>query len=338
VKILTIFRALHHIGRLLQSKNNNCKYAALAALEVLMRNARPPDLTEAQEDGVLDCLTHHDDSIKRKTLALLCALANEGNVRTVCKKLVEYVRETRDLVHREVLVGRAVDLTDKFGSGSDRIDWYVSTLLKLLQNAAPGAQREEVMGKMKVRMMTEDREVSAPVVKKMLRVLKKLLTSGARNVTVARMYVWLVGEFPQHLEDEDSSAIVEICSVGLLEENFYNEKWHPVLRSCLNAIFTLVTTSDVACKDLNAFLQKCLEQVRSSNAISIRRSKNYKIVHSFKDLVLVCLGHCRRTSCHPPPLVRGPNCARGGGRPRQRRGLYPVLPGRNRGRRAGMRG
>ena len=262
-------KAAHYVCKFLQSKNNNCKYMALSGFEVLLRrSSRAPQLTAAQEETILDCLKHPDETVRRKTLALLWSLANESNVKTVCKKLTEHVRDARDPVQREDLIAKTVDLADRFGAAAAKTDWYVSSLLKLLQ-ASAGAQRERIMGKMKARLgngsaAAEDNAsaAAAAVGSKLLRVLSRLLASTT-NVTAARLYVWTVAEFPRHLED-GSEAFAEICRVGSLEADFSSEKWQPVLRSCLDALFSLLvaadycdTKRDAVSGAARAFLSKC---------------------------------------------------------------------------------
>ena len=92
--------------------------------------------------------------------------------------------------------------------------------------------------------------------------LSRLLAS-THNVTAARLYVWTVAEFPHNLED-GSEAFAEICRVGSLEADFSREKWQSVLRSCLDALFSLLVAADYCDKKQDAvssatrsFLSKC---------------------------------------------------------------------------------
>ena len=255
-------KAVHYVCKFLQSKNHNCKYMALSGFEVLLRNSRAPQLTEAQEETVLDCLAHHDDTVRRKALALLWSLANETNAKTVCKKLTEQSRVTKDPVQKEDLVAKTMELADRFGADPAKTDWYVSSLLKLLQTAA-GAQRDVIMGKMKARLSQGAAEGdNASVGKKLLCVLSRLLATTP-NVTAARLYVWAVAEFPRHLED-GTEALAEICRVGSLDDDFSSERWQPVLGSCLDALFSLLVASDycdnqdvIEKSNARTFLSKC---------------------------------------------------------------------------------
>lgn len=264
-------KAVHYVCKFLQSKNNNCKYMALSGFEVLLRSSRAPQLTEAQEETILDCLLHHDDTVRRKALALLWSLANETNAKTVCKKLTEQVRVTKDPVQKEDLIGKTIELADRFGVDAAKTDWYVSSLLKLLQTSA-GAQREMIMGKMKARLCKGAQD-NASVGEKLLRVLSRLLASSSPNVTAARLYVWTVAELPRHLEGE-TEALAEICRVGSFEEDFSCERWQPVLRSCLDALFSLLAATDYCDKkdaiidssNARAFLSKCAHHSSSSVA------------------------------------------------------------------------
>ena len=249
-------KALNFINRFLQSKHNNAKYTGLSALELLLRK-RPPQLSEAQEDSVLQCLSHYDDSIRRKTLSLLYVLANESNVRVICEKLIEHVRLSEDEFQRRDLIAKTMDLAERLTSS---LDWHASVMLKLLQ-CSGGVQRETIMGKMTAALGEDspdkkDEDEVDRVGAKLTRVLKKIMDSSTSippPVTVLRLYVWCFVRF-----GDAKAAPGVVCDVGSMQTDFSDPNWQPVLGACLDAIFHLVAQSSIDCDaKVEAFVRKC---------------------------------------------------------------------------------
>jgi hypothetical protein len=89
-------------------------------------------LTTAQQDVVLRSLHHPDEVMKRRTLSLLCTVAEAYNAEIVCTQVADHVHDhcahNPHLQHD--LVSRAVALTDKFPNSQTH--WHIAMLIRLL--------------------------------------------------------------------------------------------------------------------------------------------------------------------------------------------------------------
>lgn len=89
-------------------------------------------LSAAQQDIVLRSLSDPDEAMKRRTLSLLCTLAQAHNAEIVCAQVVDYIREhcAHNPYLQHDLVSRAVALTDKFPNSQTH--WHIAVLIRLL--------------------------------------------------------------------------------------------------------------------------------------------------------------------------------------------------------------
>jgi len=89
-------------------------------------------LSAAQQEIVLRSLSDPDEAMKRRTLSLLCTLAQAHNAEIVCAQVVDYVRDScaHNPYLQHDLVSRAVVLTDKFSSSQTH--WHIAVLIRLL--------------------------------------------------------------------------------------------------------------------------------------------------------------------------------------------------------------
>ena len=81
-----------------------------------------PSLAAKHQSVVLDCLEDPDETIKRKTLALLARMTNDMNVGIVTQKSIEFLRATTDEFLRKQLVSRVTNLAERFAPSTL---WYV---------------------------------------------------------------------------------------------------------------------------------------------------------------------------------------------------------------------
>ncbi len=268
-------RALNCAVRFLQSRHNNVRYTGLECLECLLSSGGTKIArTRAFDESVMDCLDHADDSVQRKALSLLQALADADNAKAVCSRLLDCLRRDdgdsrekgeeggdgqndppMDEFRRADLLEKVTELVDRFG-GDCGLDWRVRTLLRLLQSSADGAQREELMERLKRSVgppiatgkaeTKGEREERVQVGWKLTKVLARNVEAEGKgsHVSVLRLYFWCLSHFyavgkdePENLGDA-SSVASKICRTGLDSESF--SKSPLVLASCLEAVFTLL--------------------------------------------------------------------------------------------------
>ena len=259
-------KALQFIRRFIQSKHNDVKYIGLSALEIIFKHS-PPKLGPEEEESVLNCLSHFDVTIQRKTLSLLYVLASKDNVRKICDKLVEYIKDSEDDFQREDLIEKVLDLANSFSIG---LDWNVSVLLKLLQSST-GNQREKLLTKLKnaVKIRNEDSKQVLTEKKKvglkLTVILKKICSSEKPPPPALRLYVWSLTEnFNSDEEIDVAKAVDEICKIGQTCDGSNADVWQPVLVSCLHSLFNLLSKiNSNPTESLKEFLKKCQSEPNS---------------------------------------------------------------------------
>lgn len=100
-------------------------------MEIVLQQYKLP-LSTAQQDVVLTSLCHPDEAMKRRTLSLLCTVAEAHNAEIVCTQVVDYVCDqcshNPHLQHE--LISRAVALTDKFPNSQTH--WHIAALIRVL--------------------------------------------------------------------------------------------------------------------------------------------------------------------------------------------------------------
>lgn len=81
--------AASNVGRFLRSGNNNLKYLGITALASAV--SINPVYASEHKNLVIDCLDDPDETLKRKTLDLLCKMTNTANVKVIVDKLLGYL-------------------------------------------------------------------------------------------------------------------------------------------------------------------------------------------------------------------------------------------------------
>lgn len=73
-----------------------------------------------------------DETLKRKTLELLCKMTNPANVTVITERLVTYLKSSVDPYLRKDLAPRIVQLAERFAPDNM---WFVETMLALFEYA-----------------------------------------------------------------------------------------------------------------------------------------------------------------------------------------------------------
>lgn len=100
-------------------------------MEIALQQYKLP-LSTAQQNVVLTSLCHPDEAMKRRTLSLLCTVAEAHNAEIVCTQVIDYVRDqcSHNPHIQHDLVSRAVALTDKFPNSQSH--WHIAALVRVL--------------------------------------------------------------------------------------------------------------------------------------------------------------------------------------------------------------
>eukprot|EP00095_Tigriopus_kingsejongensis_P009284 maker-scaffold175_size286436-snap-gene-1.50 protein:Tk09284 transcript:maker-scaffold175_size286436-snap-gene-1.50-mRNA-1 annotation:"ap-4 complex subunit epsilon-1" len=206
-------KSLFFINKCLQSKHSNMKYMGLVSLYEFFRHPPPPNLSDLQQDNVLECLKHPDDSVQRQALVFLYELANESNVTAICKTLLEYIKASKDPFQAQQLSRQCVEVAKKWNSAN--LDWYTGLLLKLLQ--ASQTNREFLVTEIKAILggLFPDKARNETRLKaggKLTKVLGSICEQDKPPQMVQELYIWCL------VQDFSASNLVDnvekVCDIG----------------------------------------------------------------------------------------------------------------------------
>eukprot|EP00035_Acanthoeca_spectabilis_P034808 m.31001 g.31001 ORF g.31001 m.31001 type:complete len:1232 (-) comp6877_c0_seq1:65-3760(-) len=198
------------IGRFLQGENNNLKYLGITALvEVVQVN---PAYAAEHQMVVIDCLDDPDETLKRKTLELLCKMTNPANVLVITEKLVGYLQGSVDPYLRKDLAPRIVQLAERFAPDNT---WFVETMLALFESAGdviPGESLNNVLALVANPDSGSDEE-DAELRLFTFETCMELLEKPRLPDMLTRAVCWIIGEYAYLGQaDFDQAAVIEVVT------------------------------------------------------------------------------------------------------------------------------
>ena len=78
------------------------------------------------------CLDDPDDTLKRKTLELLCRITGPENVSVICTKLIEYLESVTDQFIRGDLARKITEIAEKHAPNHE---WFLVTVSRVFRLA-----------------------------------------------------------------------------------------------------------------------------------------------------------------------------------------------------------
>ena len=84
------------------------------------------------QDVIMRCLDDPDDTLKRKTLELLCRITGPENVSVICSKLIEYLECMTDQFIRGDLARKITEIAEKHAPNHD---WFLVTVSRVFRLA-----------------------------------------------------------------------------------------------------------------------------------------------------------------------------------------------------------
>ncbi len=261
-------KCLSVVNTLLHCRHNNAKHTGLSALEVLTRNRSASCNWSQNTSGVLECFDHGDDSIRRKALALLCALACQENVEEVAERLQERLAQvSSDRFESAELIYRVSDLVRRFKGPS--LDWRVATLVRLLQVCESAETEEKLSNQLKSLLTSDTAEEAEEVLErdnvgaKLNRMLKKNMSGSETPAIILTLYFWTVGQF-YHVErspassEQTSPTAVDAAEVAcdLLQKLDLPDKTKSIATlAFLDALWTMVPQFERDSPDIESFIE-----------------------------------------------------------------------------------
>jgi len=115
--------AAENTARFMASDNRNLRYIGIDALSAIVSvNA---DYAKEHQMVVVECMEDPDETMRRKTLALLFGMTNAQNAEFVVARMTGQLEVTRDEFLKRDLVAKITSLAEKFAPSNS---WYIQTM------------------------------------------------------------------------------------------------------------------------------------------------------------------------------------------------------------------
>jgi len=122
MKLTSIPQLRGAISLFMGSPDTNSKFVGLGLLIKL------PDFADEFQTTIIDCLEHPDPTIRLRTLALLHAMANEGNAQIIVLNMLRFFQRTKNERVRIELADRITSIASRF---SPSPLWFAKTMEQL---------------------------------------------------------------------------------------------------------------------------------------------------------------------------------------------------------------
>ncbi|XP_015753041.1 PREDICTED: AP-4 complex subunit epsilon-1-like [Acropora digitifera] len=214
-----IGKAAKCVGIFLVAKTNDIKYIGITTLTSLLQVGSGFVMESAYQRFVIDCLDDPDETLKRKTLDLLCHITNASNVETVCEKLLSFLKSTTDVdtYFRAELVDRITELAERYAPDNS---WYILTMNEIFELG--GSLVRESVSHNLMRFLAEgtdeedaDNEIRRFAVVSYMDLLEKPVLPDI----LVRVICWVLGEYSYTASEYEPEVILEEL-ITLLERKF----------------------------------------------------------------------------------------------------------------------
>lgn len=212
-----IDKAARCVGVFLVAKSNDIKYLGINTLTSLIQMGGGFVMEPAYQRVVIDCLNDPDETLKRKTLDLLCHITNAGNVETVCDKLLSYLKSTTDAYFRTQLVDRITELAERYAPDNS---WYILTINEVFELG--GSLVREGVAHNLMRLLAEgsdDEEVDNETRRFAVLSYIDLLEKPVLPDILVWVICWVLGEYSYTASEYEPRVILEQL-FSLLERKF----------------------------------------------------------------------------------------------------------------------
>ncbi|XP_021918048.1 AP-4 complex subunit epsilon-1-like isoform X2 [Zootermopsis nevadensis] len=258
--------ALLCVVDLMGSTSSNLRYEGLSLLEKVLEQYRLP-LSPAQQDVVLSSLCHPDQAMKRRTLSLLCTMAEAHNVEIVCTQVADYVRDhcAHNPYIQHDLISRALALTDRFQNSQTH--WHIAALIRLLP-LAQDKQAKAIQRRIQLTLLAGSGNLEDIIVarSKVLHILAKYAESKTVSTSVIEVYVWCLSQFCGAKVDDGQQVLEKLVSLGC--KVLRNQEPSNVSQGIQNLLISIIhSASHVAekCGTTISSLEELLQEIMKSH-------------------------------------------------------------------------
>ncbi|EDV21343.1 uncharacterized protein TRIADDRAFT_60278 [Trichoplax adhaerens] len=207
---------------------------------------------------VVDCLDDPDETLRRKTLDLLCRMINPKNIVFITEKLIKYLQSSEDNYFKSDLVSRICQLAEKFAPDSF---WYIKTMnsiFELGKDCVPVTMVDNLLRL--IAEGTEDEQSDMELRMYAVHEYFKLLKRPKLSTLLIRAISWVLGEYAYLVDSIQMMNLAD--NMCILAENVL--KQYPGC-SCLliTAIMKLISRTN----DVSDYTHNFLEE--HSNSVNL---------------------------------------------------------------------
>eukprot|EP00939_MAST-03C_sp_MAST-3C-sp1_P001159 g1159.t1 len=261
--------AVNLLGRFLLNTDNNIRYVALNTLCQVVDK----DITAVSRhrNTVVDCLKDPDVSIRHRAMELIYSLVNATNIKALAREMLNYL-VVAEPEQKADLCSRISQVVRKFAP-SPR--WHIDTLLMMLSIA--GQHVQESVVSQTLRLVSNNEKLQPYVAHKLFGMLQEDLSQEA----LARVGVWCIGEYAEHLleaSEDTGEEVSESDVIDIIEKSmkayFSTDKMKTMAITALAKLSTRFTSHDSLEK-----VRKLVSSYKQSMRLELQqRSTEFSII------------------------------------------------------------
>lgn len=287
--------AVNILGRFLANRDNNMRYVALNTLTKVV--VVDTQAVQRHRATIVSCVKDADNSIRKRALELVFALVNEGNIKTLTKELLDYLKVC-DEEFKPDLTAKICQLVARFAP--DR-RWHVDSMAAVLIQAGTFATEDACRAL--ILLVVGTPQLHGYSARKFYAALEENLDCAQPAlVTVA---CWYVGEYAELLVDKNASLLEEEKRVIVSTEDVLDllaavlSKRQGLSDACREVALTAIakcTARLPSCKERAKLL---LEKHCRSQVVEIQtRAVEFRRLFNFESITPLVLEHI-------PPIEEG---------------------------------
>lgn len=303
--------AASSISRFITSENQNLRYLGITALAAIVGVDRK--YAAEHQMVVIECMEDPDETLKRKTLDLLCKITTPGNVVVIVDKLTSYLRNTTDATLRKELVSRITQLAERYAP--DNV-WFLNTMNNVFELGGDLVQEETAHNLMRLiaEGSGEDEQADLDLKIQAVTTYATLLEKTTISDGLMQVIAWVVGEYAYVCEEfTEEDMLNRLCdAIERQHEDSSTRGW----------IFSALVKISARMGDCPPQVRELLDKYTSSKVLDLQQ-RCYEILELVKRqdtsaAVLPIDGSCEDLEVDPDlPFLNGyvTNALRRGAKP-----------------------
>lgn len=268
--------AVNILGRFLLNRDNNIRYVALNTLSKVVNE--DVQAVQRHRNTIVDCLKDPDVSIRTRALELIYALANESNIRTLAREMLNYLVVCNSELKPD-LCSKIADVVDRFAPSKR---WQIDTLITTLSIAGNNLENDRITSSL-ICLIAQCTQLHSYIVHKLYQAIQDDMSQQG----LVHVSIWCCGEYGQlllqeppadeNLKDESAAATASQV-IDLISKAMRLHSATELTKSfCLNALLKLTTRLNDP--SVQARLLKLIGTYQHSMKLELQqRSVEYKIL------------------------------------------------------------